>query len=136
MTEYEVLDILSQHVNTTISLLQWWVGITVGILVGVHVIGKELNGYLACLLISIFSAFTTMIGFMAAAHRDRIDLLAADLEHITEQGGSIGEMSKYVIESAGPPTGVAMFAMFAFWGLIISTIAYTIYCYRKAKQAK
>jgi len=136
MTEYELLDVIGQHTDIMLSLLQWWAGITLGMLVGVHVIGRDLNGYIACLLIAIYIAFTGMISVMASAHRDRQLLLISDLEQLQEQGIPIGKMAQHVAESGGPPPLVAMFALIAYWGLIISTIAYTIYCYRKAKRAE
>jgi hypothetical protein len=136
MTEYELLDILGEHTNTVISLLQWWVGITLGILVAVHVIGKGLNGYIVSILITLYIAFTAMISVMMNAHDERQRLLVSDLEQLQEQGVPIGKMAQYIVESGGPPPFVEIFATVGYWGLIISTIVYTIYCFRKAKLSK
>ena len=136
MTEYETIDVIVQHTDTMISLLQWWVGITLGILVAIHVIGKDLNGYIASLLIAVYVAFTGVISVMLGAHRDRQKLLIGDLEQLQEQGVPLGKMAQSVAESGGPPPFVATFAAVAYWGLFISTIAYTIYRYRKAKLSE
>jgi len=133
MTEYELLDVIGQHTDTMISLLQWWVGITLGILVAMHVIGKDLNSFLATLLIATYAAFTGVISLMSTAHRERQSLLIDDLERLQDQGVSLGSMATSAIANSGPPPFVAVFAAIGFWGLFLSTIAYIIFCYRRAK---
>ena len=110
MTEYELLDVIGQHTDTMLSLLQWWAGITLGLLVGVHVIGKELNAYMAALLIALYSAFTVVISLMANAHRHRQGLLIEDLGQLLEQGAALGRMSLVAIETQGPSPVVAITA--------------------------
>ena len=136
MTEYELLDVIGQHTDTMISLLQWWVGITLGILVSVHVIGKDLNGYIASLLIAVYISFTAVISFMSSAHKVRQQLLIDDLGQLHEQGSPLGLMAQSTIENRGPSPLVEIFGMVGFWGLFFSTAAYIIYCHRKAKQAR
>ena len=96
MTEYELIDVVGQHTETMLSLLQWWVGITLGILVSTHVIGKELNGYIASLLIALYVCFTTVISMMASAHRLRQELLLEGFVNLAEQGERLG-LGKYII---------------------------------------
>jgi hypothetical protein len=135
MTEYEFLDVIGQHTDTMISLLQWWVGITLGILVSVHVIGKDLNGYIASLLTAVFVSFTAVISFISNAHKVRQQLLIDDLAQLQEQGTPLGQMARSAIENSGPSPLVEIFGIIGFWGLFLSTVAYITYCYRKAKQA-
>lgn len=135
MTEYEMLDVIGQHTDTMISLLQWWVGITLGILVSVHVIGKDLNGYIASLLIAVYVAFTGLISVMASAHQYRQQLLIDDLGQLLEQGVPVGKMVQATIDNGGPPQILAILGMIGFWGLFLSTVVYITYCYRKTKQA-
>jgi hypothetical protein len=134
MTEYEILSVLGQHTDTMISLLQWWAGITLGILVGVHVIGKDLNGYIASLLIGLYVAFTATISALESTHLGRMRLLNNDLGQLQAQGVSLSEMAQTLTSVGGPPAVVEISAAIGFWGLFLSTIAYVIYCYRKAKR--
>jgi hypothetical protein len=134
MTEYELIDILVHHTDTAVSLLQWWAGITLGILVGVHVIGKDLNGYITSLLIILYIAFTALISVMSSAHAERQQLLIRDLEQLQEQGITVSIFTQNAIESGGPPSHVAILGAIGFWGLFLCAIGYVTYCYRKAKQ--
>jgi hypothetical protein len=134
MTEYEILSLLGQHTDTMISLLQWWAGITLGLLVGVHLIGKDLNGYISSLLICLYVVFTITISTLENAHLGRMYLLNADLRNLQEQGMQLSEMAQSLTPDGGPPAVVAISAGLGFWGLFLSTITYVIYCYRKAKQ--
>lgn len=134
MTEYELIDVVGQHTETMLSLLQWWVGITLGILVSTHVINKELNGYIASLLIALYVCFTAVISMMASAHRLRQELLLEGFADLAEQGEGLGKMSQWVIETGGPSQVIAASAGIAFWGLFLSTISYVIYRYRKVKR--
>ena len=134
MTEYELIDILVQHTDTAISLLQWWVGITLGILVSVHVIGKDLNGYIASLLIFLYIAFTALISIMSSSHADRQLLLITELGHLQQQGEPVGAFAEHAIDTGGPSQFIAIFGAIGFWGLLLCTIGYVVYCYRKAKQ--
>jgi hypothetical protein len=136
MTEYELIDIMVQHTDTAISLLQWWVGITLGILVSVHVIGKDLNGYITSLLIFLYIAFTGLISIMSSAHADRQLLLIAELRHMQQQGEPVGAFAKNAIDTGGPSQFVAIFGALSFWGLLLCSIGYIVYCYHKAKQTK
>ena len=133
MTEYELIDILVQHTDTMISLLQWWVGITLGILVSVHVIGKDLNGYIASLLIALYISFTALISIMASAHAGRQQLLIVQLGELQNQGMQVGEFSRNAIDTGGPSQFVAIFGAVGFFGLFLCTIGYVVYCYRKAR---
>ena len=135
MTEFEIVSVLGQHTDIMISLLQWWAGITLGILVGVHVIGKDLNGYIAGLLVGLYVVFTVTISALESAHLARMLLLNSDLERLQSQGVALTEMAQTLTTAGGPPTVVVYSAAFGFWGLFLSTIAYVVYCYRKARQA-
>ena len=135
MTEYELLDLIGQNTDTMISLLQWWVGITVGILVGTHVIGKDLNSYIASLLIAVYVAFTGVITLITGVHRERQSLLIIDLAELQEQGLQIGNMAQGSIGSSGPSPLLSIFAAAGIWGLFLSTVVYIVYRYRKADQA-
>jgi hypothetical protein len=135
MSEYELIDILVQHTGTTISLLQWWAGITLGLLVGVHVIGKDLNGYIASLLIAIYIAFTAMISAMASAHDERMRLLIADLKKMHGEGVTISQFSQHTIDMGGPPEHVLILGAAGFYGLLVCAVGYVLYCYRQAKKA-
>jgi hypothetical protein len=136
MTEYEIVSVLGQHADTQISLLQWWAGITLGILVGVHLIGKDLNGYIASLLTGLYVAFTATISSMLVAHFDRMLLLNADLAQLQEAGKQLSEFAQALTPGGGPTTLVRISAACGFYGLFVSTIIYVIYCYRKAKRAE
>jgi hypothetical protein len=135
MTEYEILDVLQGQVDTMVSLLQWWAGITLGLLVGVHVIGKELNVYMTSLLIALYIAFTAAISFIESAHGERMKLLTASLGRLQDQGVSLTDMSVAVIHDGGPPAVVTIFTAIGFWGLFVATIGYVIYRFRKASNA-
>jgi hypothetical protein len=71
MTEYEIVSLLREHVAFMVSVLQWWVGITLGILVAVHVVGEELNGFIVSILIVLYAAFTAMLSGILASHSER-----------------------------------------------------------------
>ena len=135
MTEYEFLDVLSGQIDTMLSLLQWWAGITLGLLVGVHVVGKELNGYMTSLLVALYVAFTAAISFIETAHGERMKLLIVSLGRLRDQNVSLSDMSLAIVEGGGPPTVVIIFAGVGFWGLFLGTIGYVIYRYRKARKA-
>ena len=135
MTEYELLDVLQGQVDAMMSLMQWWAAMTLGLLIGVHVIGKELNVYMTGLLIALYVAFTAFINLIESAHGTRMQLLIASLGRLQDQGESLSDMSKAIIDGGGPPAVVTIFAAVGFFGLFVATIGYVIYRYRKASHA-
>jgi hypothetical protein len=135
MTEYEIVSLLREHVGFIVSVLQWWVGITLGILVAVHVIGEELNGFITSILIALYSGFTAMLSGIMTSHGERADQIVVDLSILREQGVEVSTTVALILdqqEGAPPPLVVALGAI-CFWGLFTSTIAYVIYRYRKIK---
>ena len=44
MSEYELMSLARDHISFMMLLLQRWAGITLGVLVAVHVIGSDLKG--------------------------------------------------------------------------------------------
>jgi hypothetical protein len=87
MSEYEIISLLREHIAFMVSVLQWWVGITLGVLVAVHVIGDELNGFIAGILTIIYAVFTGMVTTIIGSHRERADQMVVDLEILREQDG-------------------------------------------------
>ena len=136
MTEFEIISLLREHVGFMVSLLQWWVGITLGVLVAVHVIGEELKGFIASILIALYAGFTAMLSLMLGSHAERADQFAVDLSNLREQGVEVSSTVVLIVDSQGgaPHPVILMIAPFCFWGLFLSTICYIIYRYWQNRQ--
>jgi hypothetical protein len=137
MTEYEIVSLLREHVAFMVSVLQWWVGITLGILVAVHVVGEELNGFIVSILIVLYAAFTAMLSGILASHSERADQIVVDLRILREQGMEVSQTVTMILDQQGgaPPPLVVTLGTICFWGLFLSTIAYVIHRYIKIKRA-
>jgi hypothetical protein len=134
MSEYELISLLREHVSFMIQFLQWWVGITVAILIGVHVIGRALNGYIASLLGLLYTAFTLMVTQIEKRHSERIEVIVTDLEKLVSAETPVSETTQHMLAGGGPSTQTILLGLICFWGFFISTVAYVIYCYRNVKR--
>ena len=136
MSEYELISLLREHVSFMITILQWWAGLTLGILIAVQVMGNKLNGYIASFLIALHTAFTLMVMQVENRHSERIEVMITDLRNLHDQGMPMSETSMLFLNEGGPSAWVILLGLICFWGFYLSTIAYVIYCYRIAKQAE
>jgi hypothetical protein len=132
MSEYELISLLREHVSFMMTTLQWWVGITLGILIAVQVVGNALNGYITSLLIALYTAFTMMVTQLENRHVERINVIVADLANLP--GPS--ETTQLILTGGGPSTWTIALGAICFWGFFASTVAYVIYCYRNAKRSR
>lgn len=50
--EANILGLISMSPDRTLTILQWWVSITIGLAAVGHFVGKKLNTPLACVLLA------------------------------------------------------------------------------------
>ena len=134
MSEYELISLFREHISFMMSLLQWWAGITLGVLVAVHVIGTELNGYIASLLSAVYSGFTFFVSAIEASQGERLSEIIIDFSNLQERGVELSTGTLVMLEARSPPALQIILGTICFWGLFLSTIAYIIFCYRKNKK--
>ena len=137
MNEYEIISLLREHSGSMVSMLQWWVSITLGILVAVHVVGEELNGYITGILVALYTGFTAMLRQLLISHGERAEQLAVDLRILQEQGIEVSTTAILIVDKQGgaPHPLIIVLGAICFFGLFFSTIAYVIYRYTKIKRA-
>jgi len=136
MSEYELISLLREHVAFMMSTLQWWVGITLGILVAVQVLSTKLNGYIASMLMLLYSSFTLMVTQLETRHAERIKFVERDLKVLQNEGPQVSETTQLILSGGGPSEFTLALGAICFWGFFISTITYIIYCYRNNKREK
>ena len=131
MSEYELMSLTREHISFMMSLLQWWAGITLGVLVAVHVIGSELNRYIASILAIFYSCFTIFVSAIESAQGKRISEIIVDFDKLQQQGTELTTLTLVMLEEREPALLQIILGAVCYWGLFLSTIAYIIFCYRK-----
>jgi hypothetical protein len=134
MSEYELMSLAREHIAFMMSVLQWWAGITLGVLVAVHVIGSGLNGYIASILAVFYSCFTVFVSTIETAQGRSISEVIQDFDKLQQQGVELSTTTLVMLQEREPAILQVILGVVCFWGLFLSTIAYIIYCYRINKQ--
>ena len=80
MSEFEILDLMTKTEDQRFNLIQWWAGVTFGLIALSHFAGRKLNLFLVVLVVLLYVGFTLFVGdlffgsvFLVWLVRSRLD---------------------------------------------------------------
>ena len=128
MSEYEILDILAKTEDQRFNLIQWWAGVTFGLIALSHFAGRKLNLFLVVLVVLLYVGFTLFVGDLFFGNVRQAALHGQDLAAMLAQGVPLSEVSRDIIaEQPQVLRGIGFYL--AVVGAFFGSICYLIYAF-------
>ena len=125
MSEYELLDLAKQAENAVTALLQWWGGVSFGVVALAHFASKKLNTPLVVLVVTLYISFSAMSFTRIQANLSEYSGFLRDLAVLQENGVSLSPSTVERMQSIGP---VPWYNTLTFGVVLIGTFLGSI-CY-------
>ena len=133
MTEPEIWQILQGASEISITRIQVFLSITVGVLIISTVNGIRLNLALLCILLSSYLLFGYINFSMTLVEMEIVLAAITQIQALIAGDSDISLMGRYVAEQLQSPTGVALIPALhiSYWIVTLATIMYSIWRYRR-----
>jgi len=132
MSEYEILDLINATEYQRLNLLQWWGGITFGLIALAHFASERLNLILVILVLTLYVSFCVfMYSLFAGNQQEGLDFVR-QLELMQAAGIDLSIVSRARIV-AEPGVLQAVGYQVAIGGAFIGSIAYLVYAYWRSR---
>ena len=82
MTEAELTYLLSEVIDRTWSMQQWWASISFGVLIIAHMAANKLNLLLVAIILGLYAAFTFYMGNILQIHLGEMAAIFQDIESL------------------------------------------------------
>jgi hypothetical protein len=136
MSEYDLIFAWSEATSHLTNLMQFWVSITFAILMVAHFASERLNLFLVCVLIALYSVFSTFFFGVFMADGSLINSIFSDAAALVESQGenasqTLISLSRY--NFFGGETG--SYALIVVSPLTyLCTVGYLIHNYKLSKR--
>jgi hypothetical protein len=130
MTEADITYQISEILNRSWDLQQWWASVSFGVLAVAYLVGKKLNGMLLSLLLLLYTSYSLYMWDLLVVNRTVYLAYVSDLQKLSDAGV---ELSNGANAHMLPP-GVGTYAApVALIGTFVSVVFYALYVhFRKA----
>ena len=125
MSEYEILDLANQAENQVTAILQWWGGVSFGLLALGHFAAKKLNTSLVILVVVLYVSFSVMSAVRLSLNLQEYAGYFRDLTVLQENGISLSPSTIQRIESGAQ---ISWYAQLTFGIVLFGTFLGSI-CY-------
>ena len=134
MTEPEILAVLSESIDRTWYVQQWWVSISFGLLVLAHLASEKLNAVLLLTVIGLYTTFTFYIFSLLKLNYGVTNAYKKDLESLLESGVDLMNGTSFWVQQN---TQIANnLGQITFLSTFICVISYLVYGYWKSRRGK
>jgi hypothetical protein len=128
MSEFEILDLMTKTEDQRFNLIQWWAGVTFGLIALSHFAGRKLNLFLVVLVVLLYVGFTLFVGDLFFGNLTQAALHRQDLAAMLAQGAPLSEVSRQIIgEDAQVLRGIGFYL--AVIGAFVGSISYLVYSF-------
>jgi hypothetical protein len=126
VTEADILELIQLDTQWNLTLLQWWVSITIGLVAAGHFVGRKLNRGMAAVLLALYIGYTLSVaGSVVISSRFSATYVAALIE-LRDTGTHLSPSGTAMIESdvsaMGAVSGIAL--LVCVIGAFIATVVY------------
>jgi len=132
MTEYEILTLITLTEDQRFNLIQWWAGVTFGLIALSHFAGHKLNLFLVTLVVLLYIGFSMFVGQLFFANVAQSELHRQDLAEMLALGRQLSAVSEDIV-SADRMVLQAIGFYLAVVGAFLGSICYVIYAYLRAR---
>lgn len=137
MTEAEILTEIAVHGDRIWAIMQYWTSVCFGLLIAAHLTAARVSGYVIAIFLILYSIFTFQLMTMLRFDMKVIQAGIMELERLADSGETLGLTAQAVVEN-GPVAHDTWYTLLlrrvTGVGMFIATIAYPIYCHRKANR--
>jgi len=135
MTEAELAYQLSEIIDRTWSMQQWWASISFGVLIIAHVASDRLNLLLVAIILGLYAAFTFYMGNILQIQLGEMAAIFLDIEALIESGATSSALSNhYAKQFVGDSISSYWSFVLSFGGTFACVNVYLIYSYVKARS--
>ena len=128
MTEAEILNQFNLSEERLWVLLQWWAGVSIGLIAVAHVSARRFNLALLSITLLIYVSYSIVIFSLLASLAVRMDAGVQDLRALSADELSI--TSRVLTESWGSGSGIRLVTMsLSVVGTFLAGVSYPIYCF-------
>jgi hypothetical protein len=117
--------------------MQYWTSVSIGVLIGAHLAGNRLNGYILAVFIFIYTLFTFQVISLIRLQVQAIKGIFTDLKVIADSGIVLSHTARNILESSpieNETLGGILVRLGMVVGIFLVTISYPIYCNRKSEN--
>lgn len=133
MSEFEILDLMTKTEDQRFNLIQWWAGVTFGLIALSHFAGRKLNLFLVVLVVLLYVGFTLFVGDLFFGNVTQAVLHRQDLAAMQAQGVPLSEVSRQIIgEERQVLRGIGFYL--AVVGAFVGSICYLIYAFVRSDR--
>jgi hypothetical protein len=134
LSEYEILDLANRAEDQVTAVLQWWGGISFGVLALGHFAARKLNGFLVTLIIMLYVGFSLMMFSRFSVNGQEYASYMRDLVALQETGNSLSPAMEQRIELSYPWYSRLAFPVVAV-GTFLGSICYITYAYLRERKS-
>lgn len=128
MSEFEILDLMTKTEDQRFNLIQWWAGVTFGLIALSHFASRKLNLFLVILVVLLYVGFTLFVGDLFFGNVTQAALHRQDLAAMQALGMPLSEVSRQIIaEEPQVLRGIGFYL--AVIGAFLGSISYLVYAY-------
>jgi hypothetical protein len=131
MSEFEILDLMTKTEDQRFNLIQWWAGVTFGLIALSHFAGRKLNLFLVVLVVLLYVGFTLFVGDLFFGNVTQAALHREDLAAMQALGAPLSEVSRQIVaEDPQLLRGIGFY--FAVIGAFFGSISYLVYAFARS----
>ena len=130
MTEADIVFQYSEVVNRLWSLIQWWGGVSFGLIALAHLASEKLNGVLFLLVLSLYTAYSVLILSMLYLNGAMIGDFVGELNQLAATGETLGIYATRLSEGSVLSIPMVILGLVVVGGTYIACIFYPIYIYK------
>jgi len=128
MSEFEILDLMTKTEDQRFNLIQWWAGVTFGLIALSHFAARKLNLFLVILVVLLYVGFTLFVGDLFFGNVTQAVLHRQDLAAMQALGAPLSEVSRQIIaEEPQVLRGIGFYL--AVIGAFFGSISYLVYAF-------
>jgi hypothetical protein len=131
MTEAEILNQIAIFTDRSWNILQWWAGITTGVLLAAHFGSNSLNKRFVILIATIYSLFSIALAQSFLFNSFVLISGMESLANFVEQSEAT-VLSQFLVDNFGGWRAIVLVGSFVV--AYIGTIYYLMYSYNSNKQ--
>jgi hypothetical protein len=108
MTEFEILYLLSEHNNRIWEIIQFWTGVSFGLIAVAHVAKRVISKPIAIVLSMLYTAFSMFLGNMLLIITGLNNALITDLTNLPDTAVARTQIARLLIQISTEGKGILL----------------------------
>jgi hypothetical protein len=129
VTEYELFFAWSETTVHLWSMIQFWAGLSFGLIIAAHVAARRLNLVLVAGALLLYTSITLFIGSLIAADGTLLLAVYTDAARLVENNAAASDTIIALARYQDSDASMAFFFGLALLGTYLATVGYFIYSY-------